>query len=251
MINYLFEVKVRVLYVIFFFVVMFLFSFIYREALLYLLTKKCLLKNGNFMSYFIYTDPTEVFHTYVQICSFTSVYFSFPYLLWHIWMFINPGLYKHEHVKIRFYFLAYALIFLVTTFLIYQVFFPWSWHFFSSFEKDPSGSSVGMYFEAKLNEYVQFIFYLYFVIGFCCQLCLMLLGGVVHSFHDNLKLIKKIRRYVYAGTFIFAAVITPPDVISQLIVGVPLICLYELVLFLLFVKKEYEAHKNEIETSVN
>ena len=149
--NYFFEIKLRLLYSIFFFVAIISFSFIYKETLLYLLTKECFIKSKWLTPYFIYTNLTEVFYAYLEVCFLVGVYLSIPYLIIQIWLFLNPGLYQVEYKKLKIYVSTYLVIYVVTTLMTHYVFLPFMWYFFSGFESISSNNSIDIFFEISFR----------------------------------------------------------------------------------------------------
>lgn len=237
--NYFFEIKVRATYSIFFFVFILISSFTYKETLLYILTKECFIKNDRLTPYFIYTNLTEVFYAYLEICLLIGFYLTIPYTVAQLWLFLKPGLYKIEYKKIKNYVLVYLGIYVVTTFVTHYAFLPFMWYFFLGFESISSNNSIDIFFEAKLDEYIKFIYQLYFVIGFYSQFCFMLIIYLLYSFHTNLKLVKQSRSFVYFSIFIFASLVTPPDVTSQLAIAIPFLVCYEIMLLFFITLEEY------------
>ena len=180
----------------------------------------------------IYTNLTEAFFTYVKISFFAGIFITFPVLLIQIWIFVAPGLYRNEKkVLLPFLVATPALFFLGGAFVYYFV-IPTAWPFFLSFQTSASETSLPIQLEARVSEYLDLIMTLIFAFGLCFQLpvILMLLGRVGFVTPDFLA---RYRKYAIIIIFIVAAFLTPPDVLSQISLGVPLWGLYELSIFMM------------------
>lgn len=173
----------------------------------------------------IYTGLAEVFFTYIKLAVFAGGILSFPVIAYQIWSFVAPGLYKHEKQFFLPFLLAVPTFFAIGGAFVYYLVMPMAWRFFAGFEMN--GGFLPIQLEAKVDEYLSLVMTLIFAFGICFQLpvLLVLLGkiGVIKS----TSLVNK-RRYAIVFIFAIAAVLTPPDVISQLLLAIPLIFLYEL-----------------------
>ena len=245
MFNYFFEFKVRSFYCCLFFLFLLSISFFYKESILYLLVEPSKSFTKTSSPYFIYTNLTEVFSTYLRMVLLVSVYFTIPLCFYQIWLFFSPGLYNKEALKIKYWILFITLNYFFITYFLYDPILFWSWKFFSNFETSDI-TSVNLYFEAKLNEYFSFLVYLYFYTGFFLQFFLISFLSLFLFISKNLQKIILFRKYFYIGVIIFAALITPPDVISQIIIAGHLISCFEILLICLFIKKEYLYHFSNV-----
>ena len=175
----------------------------------------------------IFTALQETFLTYLKVSFFAAFFVTCPYILVQIWKFIAPGLYKHEKIAIIPYLVLTPILFFLGGLLVYYLIMPLAIKFFLSFETMGSTSSLPIQLEAKVNEYLSLIMRLIFAFGISFQLPILLnllaRIGVVNS--DYLK---KTRRYVVVIIFGVAAILTPPDPITQVGLAIPLLLLYEL-----------------------
>jgi sec-independent protein translocase protein TatC len=157
----------------------------------------------------------------VKVGMFGALCLAFPYMAFQLWMFIAPGLYRHERNAFVPFLLMTPVMFIVGASFVYFIMLPYAIRFFLSYE------TQGIQLQARVGEYLSFVMTLIFAFGFCFEMpvLLMLLGrvGIVTSAG-----LAKVRRYAIVGVFAVAAVLTPPDVISQLSLAFPMVALYEI-----------------------
>ncbi|MSO90322.1 MAG: twin-arginine translocase subunit TatC [Acetobacteraceae bacterium] len=175
----------------------------------------------------IFTALTEAFFTYLKVAMFGAAFISFPITVTQLWLFIAPGLYRSEKRALVPFLVATPVLFLLGGALAYYVVIPMAWQFFVSFEIPSGDGALPIQLEAKVSEYLGLVMKLIFAFGIAFELpvglTLLAKVGIISSFG-----LRKYRRYSYVGMFIVAAVLTPPDVISQLGLAIPLIGLYEI-----------------------
>ncbi|WP_240790974.1 twin-arginine translocase subunit TatC [Roseomonas sp. AR75] len=175
----------------------------------------------------IFTALYEAFFTYLKVAFFGAVFFSFPMWATQLWLFIAPGLYRSEKKAIMPFLIASPFLFVAGAAMAYYAIFPMAWQFFISFETPAEAGTVAIQLEAKVSEYLSLVMHMILAFGIAFQLpvalTLMAKVGIV-----SVEGLKKGRRYAIVGMFVIAAVITPPDVISQIGLALPLILLYEI-----------------------
>ncbi len=175
----------------------------------------------------IFTALYEAFFTYLKVAFFGAVFFSFPIWATQLWLFIAPGLYRSEKRAVTPFLVASPILFLAGAALAYSFIFPLAWHFFISFETPAGAGSVPIQLEAKVSEYLSLVMHMILAFGIAFQmpvaLVLLCRVGIL-----SVAGLRKGRRYAIVGMFVLAAIITPPDVISQVGLALPLILLYEL-----------------------
>ena len=175
----------------------------------------------------IYTALHETFITYLKVAFFSSIFITSPIILTQIWKFIAPGLYKNEKLTLLPYLIITPILFILGAMLVYYLIMPLAIKFFLSFETSTINNSLPIQLEAKVNEYLSLIMRLIFAFGLSFQLPVLLSLLARVGFVDSAYL-KKRRKYVVVIIFAVAAIITPPDPITQIGLGIPLLILYEL-----------------------
>lgn len=175
----------------------------------------------------IFTALYEAFFTYLKVAFFGATFFSFPIWATQLWLFVAPGLYRSEKRAILPFIMASPFLFLLGAALAYYFIFPLAWQFFISFETPTDGTSLPVQLEAKVSEYLSLVMHMILAFGIAFQLPVLLTLLCKVGILDVATL-KKGRRYAIVGMFVVAAVLTPPDIISQLGLAIPLILLYEI-----------------------
>ncbi len=175
----------------------------------------------------IFTALHETFITYLKVAFFSAMFVTSPIILTQIWKFIAPGLYKNEKRALLPYLVATPTLFLLGGMLVYYLVMPLAIKFFLTFETSAQVSSLPIQLEAKVNEYLSLIMRLIFAFGISFQLPVLLSLLARVGFIDS-EYLKKRRKYVIVIIFAVAALLTPPDPITQIGLGIPLLILYEL-----------------------
>ncbi|MFA5591707.1 MAG: twin-arginine translocase subunit TatC [Micavibrio sp.] len=180
----------------------------------------------------IFTGLPEMFFTYLRIAFFAGCFLTFPFILWQVWIFVAPALYKNEKRVFVPYLIATPVLFFLGGALVYYLLMPLAWKFFLSFQSTAAETVLPIQLEPRVGEYLDIVMTLIFAFGLSFQLpvLLTLLGraGLIRS-----ATLKKGRKYAIVGVFAFAAIVTPPDVFSQIALAIPLYGLYEISVFLI------------------
>ena len=230
--SHLIELRTRLLNTLIFIFFIFIISYFFAEHIYNFLVEPyaAAVRDDQSSRRLIFTALHETFITYIKVAFFASIFLGSPVLLIQIYKFIAPGLYKNEKKAILPYLISTPILFLLGGFLVYYLVMPLAIKFFLSFETLGSNTTLPIQLEAKVNEYLSLIMRLIFAFGISFQLPILLnllaRIGIVNS--DYLR---KRRRYVIVIIFAIAAILTPPDPITQVGLAIPLLLLYELSIF--------------------
>ena len=227
--GHLAELRSRLIKSFVFLLIFFIICYIFSESIYSFLVKPYAdaVKDDPINRRLIFTALQETFITYLKVAFFTAMFVTSPVILIQIWKFVAPGLYKNEKKTLLPYLIATPTLFLLGGMLVYYLIMPLAINFFLSFETSSQTNNLPIQLEAKVNEYLSLIMRLIFAFGISFQLpvLLSLLANV--GFVDSDYLIKR-RKYVIVIIFVVAAILTPPDPITQIGLGIPLLILYEL-----------------------
>jgi sec-independent protein translocase protein TatC len=181
-------------------------------------------------NHLIYTALPEIFFTQVKVAMFGGACLGFPVIAAQLWMFVAPGLYRHEKRAFLPFLLWTPVLFVMGAAFVYFVMLPFSVKFFGGYQVPATKGAMGIELQAKVSDYLDLVMTLIFAFGLTFQLpvLLSLLGkvGIVTS-----RGLKDMRRYAIVGLFAVAAIFTPPDAISMMSLAVPLVLLYEISIF--------------------
>ena len=227
LVDHLTELRKRLLLSLAVFVVLFFACFFFADTFFnFLVAPLAEVWEGQEGRQLIYTALTEKFFTEIKVAFFAAAFLSFPILAGQIWMFVAPGLFTREKMAFLPFLIATPILFFLGGVFVYYVLLPVAWQFFASFEQLASDGSLAIKLVPKVNEYLSLVMRLIFAFGLSFELpvCLLILVKVGITSPAGLR---KKRRYAIVVAFIAAAVLTPPDPISQLALALPIILLYE------------------------
>ena len=223
------ELRSRLLNSLIFIFIIFIISYIFADHIYAFLVEPYakVVKEDDISRRLIFTALHETFITYIKVAFFAAIFLGSPMLLIQIYKFIAPGLYKNEKKALLPYLISTPILFLLGGCLVYYLVMPLAIKFFLSFETLGTTTSLPIQLEAKVNEYLSLIMRLIFAFGISFQLPILLnllaRIGVVNS-----NYLKTRRRYIIVIIFAIAAILTPPDPITQVGLAIPLLLLYEL-----------------------
>ena len=231
------ELKTRISKTLFFIFVIFLILFPFSDEIYTKLAAPLIasLPSGSNM---IAIDVASPFFIPFKLVLILSIFLTIPYILYHLWKFVAPGLYEHEKKLVFPVLLSSSILFYLGAAFAYFVVFPLIFAFFVSIA--PEGIAV----MTDIGRYLDFVVTLFFAFGFAFEVPIVTILLVLTNVTTKESLIKK-RPYVIVGAFIIGMLLTPPDIISQTLLAVPIWILYELGIFFSGFIKNKNGRKSE------
>ncbi len=249
LLDHLIELRQRMLKSVVALFVAFIVCFFFAEYLYAYLTQPLadILASRRDDPRMIFTALTEVFFTYVKVAFFAGAFISCPIFLTQLWLFVAPGLYKKERHALMPFLAATPILFFIGGALVYYVIFPLAATFLIGFEVPRGEGVLAIELEAKVGEYLSLIMKLIFAFGLCFQLPVLMTLLARVGLATSAGMAAK-RKYAIVAVFVVAAVLTPPDPISQISLAVPIILLYEISIYMAKMVERKKA-KDEAQTA--
>ena len=239
-ITHLRELKYRLIYVFISGVLTFIVTYTYSLELFYFFAKPLInLDVDSFEYSLIYTDITEAFFTYLNLSLYISVGFSFIFLMHQLTLFLIPGLFQKEARLVKRFCLTIYSLCIASTIITYFFIIPLIWHFFISNDTSSTISSMNIHFEGKLNEYVFILLRVFFSI-LCIFIAPLFLFILVQLRVVSLNILINQRKFAFIIIFFLGALISPPDIVSQILIAIPLCISYEcIILIFIYTNQAY------------
>ena len=222
-----FELRRRIIFVLLFFFCAFVLSYIWKEEIcaLLILPLQNIAANSTKI---IYTSIEEGFFAYLYLSLMCASFLTMPFVSYQVYRFITPGLYSSELRIAQTLFIMAPVLFVMAVFLVYFGVMPTVWKFFLSFD---SIANQPLIFEARISQYLSMSINLMMAFGLAFELPVVLIVLFLLKIITLQSMIEK-RRISIVLNFILAGLITPPDVISQLMLAVPMCGLYEITILI-------------------
>lgn len=230
LLEHLVELRRRLIWSMLAFALCFIVSYYFSDMIYYFLARplaEVLRESGNPDPKLIYTQLYEAFFTRIKVAFFGGAFLGFPVIACQIWLFVAPGLYRSEKRAFLPFLAATPVLFFLGASLAYFFVFPFAWRFFASFQTNAGGGGIPIELLPRVGEYLDLVMKLIFAFGLTFQLpvglTLLAKVGITNS-----KALRRYRRYAIVIMFVVAAILAPPDIITQIGLAVPLILLYEI-----------------------
>lgn len=232
--NYINEIKLRLSYTILSFFATFITSYYYSDLILYILAKPL----GRHL---IYTNITEAFFTYIELSLWIALLFLIPVFLFEVWLFIIPGLYLYERQILNYLFFVFFFFIIISLLLGFLIIIPLIIKFFLGFEINSLELIYNINLEAKIYDYMKVIFKFLFL--FC--ILLQIPNIFIILFYFNLiqfDFLLKMRKVFALIILILAAIISPPDILSQVAIFIPIMIIFECSIFFIRLLEIYKSY---------
>lgn len=225
---YIQELKYRILYTLWGICLSFLICYLNKQTLIYLL-----IPAGVFR--FLSTEITEIFATYLKICTACSFLIGICVSFIQFYLFLRPGLYKYEaKIGLKFLYVTFYYYLIICT-KIFPLVIQFSWDFFITYTQN--FKVIELIFEPQIEKYLSFMYAIGLVSSFSYPVAIIISINIAYT---KTEVLTNYRRIIYIITFILSAILTPPDIITQMIITLPIIIFYEIQIVIWIIYKTYK-----------
>lgn len=226
--KYILEIRNRLLLCFIAWICCLTINLYYQNNYIYILIKPCL---GNYKTttfYFIYNNLSEPFYTNLQNILYISNQVVFFVFFFNVLLFIKPGLYKYEYKNLKTIITSGFCFFCFFCFVSYKIILPWSWDFFLNYQ---TTQKINFFFEAKFIEYMKLIYTLYKLTIILTIINIIFICFLIVLKQNIYYFLRKYRKIIYLLITIISSIITPPDVISQVLLSLSIIMIFEFIIY--------------------
>ena len=235
--NYSLEIKYRIFFSFIAWIFILINCYYFKETLLYIFMGFSFKLNNNNLLYFLTTDVAEVFIAYIHLSFHIANQITLIFICCQFIFFVSTGLYIFEYIYITTVTSVSVVGWITLIFVLNTFIFPISWDFFLKFQNYLSSKNLVIYFEVKLSEYLLFYKSLYYLCNLIYQVIIFFFI-ILDLFKTNLLIIKKLRKIFYFIFIFISTLLTPPEIVYQILVSVSIIIIYELLTIHMIFKTE-------------
>ena len=251
LLDHLIELRARLLKCVIALILAFLLCFYFAQDIFEFLAEPLLrvMEKRGLEPMMIMTALTEGFFTYVKVAFFAAAFITCPIFLTQFWLFVAPGLYRHERKAMLPFLAATPFLFFIGGALVYYIIFPTAADFLISVVDIGTPQIEGeleIELQAKISEYLSLMMKLIFAFGLCFQLPVVMTLLARTGLATSKGMAEK-RKYAIVAVFVVAAIFTPPDPVSQLMLAIPIIILYEISIYMAKMVEKKRAAKEDAE----
>jgi sec-independent protein translocase protein TatC len=227
--TYFIEIKNRLMLITLSWLFTFFIAYFYKETALFLIIKSNLINFTKMSFYFIATNITDLFYSYLDLSWSISFQFTIFFFLYHLLLFLSPGLFKIEYLSIRNKIFSIFLTWLIVSTMFNKYINKKIYEFFINFQTTYS-KTVQVYFEAQVTDYVNMYCLNSYLVNILSQILLLILLYLNNIRDKSAAFVKKTRKVFYSIFLIQATIITPPEIMSQIFVWLILVLSFEIVI---------------------
>lgn len=230
-VQHLTELRKRLIYSILCLFIFFIFSYNFSDVIVKDMVNKAPDIN------FVFIAPAELFMSYLKIALIGALILGLPFILYNIWMFLSPGLEKNEKKIIITSLFTGGILFLLGVLFGYFITLPLTIKFFADFQIEEVQAMI------SFSNYLSFSMAMVFSFGIIFEVPILMIV-VVQLGLVNTEFLKKNRKIAVLIVFVVAAILTPPDVVSQVLLAIPMLLLFEIGIFLAKIVEKNKKLKN-------